>query len=1036
MKRTIGIEIGHWQNDCGAVNNGVYESHLNLVVGREINRQLKRHGFETILNGKEEDLESLNRGAGTTIHGDSGFYGQLKSKSESGEIDLAAGIAVHFNAGGGEGFEVYVQTTCCPKVSFATASDCQTCPPRGHSNHRVTKSAALSRAIINRMSIIGQIMRSQGPKDIAVEVLRGTRGLKTSTGQPWEHLVNKVSAPFAYCEFGFIDNEADRAKFDTEEKQRAFGRAAARGILNYLGVSWISETSSPPFGVINIMFFRNDEHHHLLPYHEIMINTGTALTSLPEPTPREGFVFAGWFTEKVGGIRVTTDTVFNETSYIYEQWYSYEQWLSIENEYGIDWSLKNTPADNEWSSIAYGNGRFVAVAANSDNGISRVMTSPDGENWTLQDAPENTWASICFGNGVFVAISNRIANNSVMTSSNGINWTTHSTPTDSSWNSICFGNGTFVAVTSSGRTNDDKGVMTSHNGQNWSLHTVPQGTWSTICYGNGLFVAVDESKIMTSPNATDWTLRAFNGSSIINHWNGIVYGNGRYVALSDIGNFWTSADSVSWTFGRAHGGNTWRSLCYGNGFFVAVSNGHGTISSRDGINWTPHFTPAVNHHPQVPRSQNWRSVCFGKNLFVSVGGNGSGLMNTNSGRRVMTATIPILSSPGGEDLTDPTPPTCNLPKGGTITSPSANHTTSVLNGNTQEANGRPALDINVLELIAGTHIKASDIYGIEAVTLGENRNRQAFINVNEVASPMFHSASTPNDARIWSIMSHGGTLDNGGRTEEQTLRYMNQYGGSPKAANNAVELTPFVADNSAASFNIRIRSNQNEPVDASCVTAVTLLGKNGEHLGTSAYSTQDAGGTWSPFTPICGDGGTVSPPSAPHTSGIVNGNALASNGRPSLDVDVSDLIRGTCVKANEVYGIEVVTWEPNSENRQAFIEVNGVVSPMFHASSSANPARIWSIMSHGNTPDNGGRTPEQTLRYMNRYGSGDASDIVDLSPFVTSPTDSFNVRIRPNDNHPTRVDLISLLGEDGQVLGTATYSRNQGVWLPFRCVDN
>ncbi len=48
---------------------------------------------------------------------------------------------------------------------------------------------------------------------------------------------------------------------------------------------------------------------------------------------------------------------------------------------GVNWISRNTPAaDNNWNSVTYGNGLFVAVATSGTG--NRVMTSPDGTTWT------------------------------------------------------------------------------------------------------------------------------------------------------------------------------------------------------------------------------------------------------------------------------------------------------------------------------------------------------------------------------------------------------------------------------------------------------------------------------------------------------------------------------------------------------------------------------------------------------------------------------------------------------------------------------
>ena len=60
---------------------------------------------------------------------------------------------------------------------------------------------------------------------------------------------------------------------------------------------------------------------------------------------------------------------------------------------------------NGWSSVAYGDGVFVAVAL---SGINRTMTSSDnGRTWTRRPSAieGNAWISVAYGNGVFVAVA-------------------------------------------------------------------------------------------------------------------------------------------------------------------------------------------------------------------------------------------------------------------------------------------------------------------------------------------------------------------------------------------------------------------------------------------------------------------------------------------------------------------------------------------------------------------------------------------------------------------------------------------------------
>jgi hypothetical protein len=264
---------------------------------------------------------------------------------------------------------------------------------------------------------------------------------------------------------------------------------------------------------------------------------------------------------------------------------------------GTNWTSRTSAADNEWYSVTYGNGLFVAVMSTAEEAVdsgNRVMTSPDGITWTSQtSAADNSWRSVTYGNGLFVAVSSSGLGNRVMTSPNGINWTTQTTPrsgsplVDNNWRSVTYGivngNGLFVAVSSTGSGNR---VMTSPDGIAWtSRSSAADNEWYSVTYGNGLFVAVSiaeaavdrEKLVMTSPDGITWTSQT---SAADNFWRsvtyGIVNGVGLFVAVSDGGYFqgqvMTSPNGTNWTSRTSAANNEWRSVTYGNGLFVAVSS--------------------------------------------------------------------------------------------------------------------------------------------------------------------------------------------------------------------------------------------------------------------------------------------------------------------------------------------------------------------------------------------------------------------------------------------------------------------------------
>jgi len=296
---------------------------------------------------------------------------------------------------------------------------------------------------------------------------------------------------------------------------------------------------------------------------------------------------------------------------------------------GINWALRTSAADNDWQSVCYGNGMFVAVAITGVG--NRVMSSPDGINWTSQtSAANNSWNSVCYGNGLFVAVSYTGTGNRVMTSPDGIVWTSRTSAADYSWSSVCYGNGIFVAVGYSG-TGDR--VMTSPDGITWTSRTsAADNAWTAVAYGNGVFVAVAATgtgdRVMTSPDGITWTIRT---SAADNEWYSVTYGNGLFVAISRSGSgnrVMTSPDGITWTSRTSAANYSWFGVTYGNGLFVAVSYGgvgNRVMTSPDGIVWSLR-TSAVDN--------SWRDVCYGNGIFVSVAASGTGDRVATSGKEI------------------------------------------------------------------------------------------------------------------------------------------------------------------------------------------------------------------------------------------------------------------------------------------------------------------------------------------------------------------------------------------------------------------
>jgi uncharacterized protein YjbI with pentapeptide repeats len=355
----------------------------------------------------------------------------------------------------------------------------------------------------------------------------------------------------------------------------------------------------------------------------------------------------------VGNLSLPTDKRFGYIDFVLDQpstdssgaftYSSSDESVVTLRQPGINWTSRASAVDNQWKSVAYGNGLWVAVSYSGTG--NRVMTSPDGINWTIRtSAADNSWYSVAYGNGLWVAVS---TDGAVMTSPDGITWTSRTSAANNAWTSVAYGNGLWVAVAWSGTGNR---VMTSPDGINWTSRTsATDNAWNSVAYSNGLWVAVSSNgvgnRVMTSPDGITWTSRT---SAANNAWLSVAYGNGLWVAVSDNGTnkVMTSPDGINWTSRTSAADNYWGSVAYANGLWVAVSytgTGNRVMTSPDGITWTSRASAADNQ---------WYSVAYGNGLWVTVSA-------TGTGNRVMTSSNSVTIVGAGSSTITATQATDN-----------------------------------------------------------------------------------------------------------------------------------------------------------------------------------------------------------------------------------------------------------------------------------------------------------------------------------------------------------------------------------------
>ena len=170
MGKRVFIGVGHGGSDPGACANGLRESDVNLTMALAMKTALERAGVAVGISRTRDENDRL---------------AEEIRECNAFAPDLA--VEVHNNAGGGDGFECFI-------------------------SGKNPIARQLAERIEREVKGIGQ----------------NSRGVKTSTTLGW---VNRISAPAVLCEGFFLDSP-DRLIGDTAVKQRAFGEAYARAVLD------------------------------------------------------------------------------------------------------------------------------------------------------------------------------------------------------------------------------------------------------------------------------------------------------------------------------------------------------------------------------------------------------------------------------------------------------------------------------------------------------------------------------------------------------------------------------------------------------------------------------------------------------------------------------------------------------------------------------------------------------------------------------------------------------------------------------------
>ena len=182
-KPTIYIAAGHGGSDPGACAGGYIEKVLTLKTALACRDYLKNYDCDVIM-ARTADQDC------TVAH----KMEEIEQKRPSLVLEI------HYNAGGGEGCEVYYWHTHAP-------------------------SKALAQKVLTEMTKLGQ--KSRGIKE-------SKAGTSYNFGMCRQ--ASWTNIPSILGEYAFVDNSRDQAKINTDAKLRAIGEAYAKAAIAYLGL--------------------------------------------------------------------------------------------------------------------------------------------------------------------------------------------------------------------------------------------------------------------------------------------------------------------------------------------------------------------------------------------------------------------------------------------------------------------------------------------------------------------------------------------------------------------------------------------------------------------------------------------------------------------------------------------------------------------------------------------------------------------------------------------------------------------------------
>jgi|CZKI01.1.fsa_nt_gi hypothetical protein len=293
-------------------------------------------------------------------------------------------------------------------------------------------------------------------------------------------------------------------------------------------------------------------------------------------------------------------------------------------------------------SVTYASGTFAAV---TDQGI--LLTSSNGLTWSSQSLDQGVWLdSIAYGNGTWVVVGDK---GTILVSADLIAWTTVTPVTGNKLNCVLYNGNVFIAV------GDNGTIITSPDARTWKVQSVPAGVTASL-HGIACSPTLNVtpySILVTGDNGT--LLAGYYGGT---NFTSVISGTSQnleaaflqlsqsspdnapnlYITVVVGGNGTIINDGygVDWVLGGAwqdassvSTSATLRGLTFGGGYFVAAGEQGTILTSADGKTWSQRFS---GDSPSTLSTATLLSAAYSPTLqrFVVTGTGGTVLVSNSA----------------------------------------------------------------------------------------------------------------------------------------------------------------------------------------------------------------------------------------------------------------------------------------------------------------------------------------------------------------------------------------------------------------------